>query len=162
MESWKLVWRKGFVPNLTESHLQALKKALETDDTRLIQGATTTPPPLMCVQDWPVEAADALGFMGWQGSDLETVGQVEEFFAKLCFEADQKLEEPAACRWFLNWFDDTPRDEMRKELLHEIKVNLGEACTMYEPQVLYHCLDPQCKFCLSGGKVAEATRRMVN
>lgn len=90
------------------------------DDPRLTQGSTTTPPPLMAVQDWPVEAACALGFCGWQGEDLESVGQVEEFFARACFEADQKLGEPAACRWFLNWFDDTPRTQMRKELAEEV------------------------------------------
>jgi hypothetical protein len=80
----------------------------------------------MCVQDWPVEAACALGFCGWQGDHLETVGEVEEFFAKLCFEADQRIGEPAACRWFLNWFDDTPRNVMRQELLNEVKLALAE------------------------------------
>jgi hypothetical protein len=80
----------------------------------------------MCVQDWPVEAACALGFCGWQGEELETVGQVEEFFARLCFEADQRLGEPAACRWFLNWFDDTPRADMRRELLGEVERALAE------------------------------------
>lgn len=132
---------------MNEKHLSALKQALEADDIRLVQGATTTPPPLMCVQSWPVEAADALGYMGWQGSNLETVGQVEEFFAKMCFEADQKLGEPAACRWFLNWYDDTPRDEMRRDLLHEVKVALGEACSFHDQGNPYLCIDPSCKCC---------------
>ncbi len=126
MESWRLVWRDGFVPVVSTAGLEALADALRGDDPRLTQGSTTTPPPLMCVQDWPVEAACALGFCGWQGEDLETVGQVEEFFARLCFEADQRLGEPAACRWFLNWFDDTPRDEMRCELLTEVERALAE------------------------------------
>jgi hypothetical protein len=124
METWRMVWRKGLVPVLTTEGLFALREALESDDHRLVQGATTTPPPLMCVQDWPVEAACALGFCGWQGDGLETVGRVEEFFAKCCFEADQRLGEPAACRWFLNWFDDAPRDEMRRELLAEVELTL--------------------------------------
>ncbi len=47
-----------------------------SDDPRLTQGSTTTP-PLMCVQDWPVEAACVLGFCGWQGDGLETVAEVE-------------------------------------------------------------------------------------
>jgi hypothetical protein len=91
-----------------------------------VQGATTTPPPLLCVQDWPVEACCALGFCGWQGEALCTVGEVEEHFAKCCFEADQRLGEPAACRWFLNWFDDTPRDDMRRELLAEVELALTD------------------------------------
>jgi hypothetical protein len=33
---------------------------------------------------------------------------------------DQELGEPAAVRYLLNWFDDTPRDEMRINLGLEI------------------------------------------
>ena len=126
MESWRQVWRDGFVPVISTSGLEALRDALSSDDPRLMQGSTTTPPPLMCVQDWPVEAACALGYCGWQGDELATVGEVEEFFARTCFEADQRLGEPAACRWFLNWFDDTPRAEMRRELLAEVERVLDE------------------------------------
>ncbi len=126
MESWRIVWRDGFVPVLSTVGLMSLRDALRSDDPRLVQGATTTPPPLMCVQDWPVEACCALGFCGWQGDALNTVGEVEEHFAKCCFEADQRLGEPAACRWFLNWFDDTPRNEMRRELLAEVELALAE------------------------------------
>jgi hypothetical protein len=64
--------------------------------------------------------------MGWQGEELKTVGEVEEFFARACFDADQRLGEPAACRWFLNWFDDTPRNRMRHELLEEIELELNK------------------------------------
>ena len=126
MESWRFVWREGFVPVLSTPGLQALRQALLTDDHRLTQGSTTTPPPLMCVQDWPVEGACALGICGWLGDGLETVGQVEEHFARCCFEADQRLGEPAACRWFLNWFDDTPRSRMRHELQAEVERALSE------------------------------------
>lgn len=125
MESWRLVWRDGFAPCMKTEGLKVLAEALKSDDPRLIQGATTCPPPLMCVQDWPVEACCALGFCGWQGDALNTVGEVEEHFAKCCFEADQRLGEPAACRWFLNWFDDTPRTEMRRELLAEVELALS-------------------------------------
>jgi hypothetical protein len=77
----------------------------------------------MCVQDLPVEAACAIGFCGTVengGFGAATVGAVEEFFARTCFEADQRLGEPAACRHLLNWFDDMPRDEMRRQLLAEV------------------------------------------
>ena len=125
MESWRKVWREGVAPLVSTEALVALRKGLLNDDARLVQGATTTPPPLQCVQDWPVEAACALGYCGWQGDGLETVAEVEEFFARMCFEVDQRLGEPAACRWFLNWFDETPRDEMRRELLGEVMVALS-------------------------------------
>ena len=134
MESWRIVWRDGFVPVLPREGLEALAKALREDDPRLTQGRTTTPPPLMCVQDWPVEAACALGFCGAatlggfkdDGPGAATVGDVEEFFAKACFDADQRLGEPASCRFWLNWFDDSPRAEMRRELLAEVELALAE------------------------------------
>ncbi len=129
MESWRKVWREGLAPLLSTTSLETLRRALLSDDPRLLQGATTTPPPLQCVQDWPVEAACALGFCGWQGEGLETVAEVEEFFARMCFEIDQRLGEPAACRWFLNWFDETPRQEMRTLLLGEINHTLAERQT---------------------------------
>ena len=125
MDSWRKVWRDGLAPLISTAGLEALATALHDDDARLLQGATTTPPPLQCVQDWPVEAACALGYCGWQGEGLESVAEVEEYFARLCFEVDQRLGEPAACRWFLNWFDETPRDEMRRLLLAEVNRSLA-------------------------------------
>ena len=125
MDSWRKVWRDGLAPLISTAGLEALATALHDDDARLLQGATTTPPPLQCVQDWPVEAACALGYCGWQGEGLESVAEVEEYFARLCFEVDQRLGEPAASRWFLNWFDETPRDEMRSLLLAEVNRTLA-------------------------------------
>lgn len=120
MELWRKTWRDGIAPLLSGKALMALRKALAEDDPRLQQGVTTTPPPLMCVQDWPVEGACALGYCGWQGEGLETVGEVEEFFARACYEIDARMGEPAGCRWFLIWHDETPREEMRASLLIEV------------------------------------------
>ena len=150
MESWRNTWRKGVAPLLSTESLDALRSALVNDDTRLLQGATCTPPPLQCVQDWPVEAACALAYCGvrelggfsvngtWATDECPvipdrsvtrcaaTVAEVEEGFARMCFEIDKAMGEPAACRWFLNWFDDTPRDEMRRELLVEVQRALAQ------------------------------------
>ncbi len=124
METWRKVWREGLVPQLSTVGLVALRNGLRNDDVHLIQGATTCPPPLPCVQNWAVEGACVLGYCGWRGDGLETIAEVEEFFARACFETDQVLGEPAACRWFLNWYDDTPRDEMRRLLLDEVELTL--------------------------------------
>ncbi len=137
MDTWRKVWRNGFVPVLSSFGLVQLREALEYDDLRLVQGATTSPPPLLCVQDWPVEACCALGYCGWQGDGLTTVGEVEEFFARCCFEADERLGEPAACRWFLNWFDDTPREEMLRALLAEVELALDERIPRALPAMEY-------------------------
>lgn len=139
MESWRHVFRKGIVPLVTVDQLEALRVALRDDDPRLIQGATTQPPPLVCVQDWPCEAGDAIAFMGavslggfHSSPDAATVGEVEEFFARMCFECDQIRGEPAGCRYFLNWFDGTPRDEMRRELLREVTIAIAATPNIYE------------------------------
>lgn len=131
IEQWRRVWRDGFAPGLSTKGLTVLREALKTDDPRLTQGSTTTPPTLMCVRDLPVEAACVLGYYGWKGEDFETVGEVEDFFNRICFEADERLGEPAAYRWFLSWFDDTPRDEMRRELLDEVVLELRKRSELY-------------------------------
>jgi len=124
MEAWQKVWRIGLEPQLSDLALGALLTALEEDDGRLLQGATTSPPPLPCVQDWPVEACCGISWCGWQGEGLQLVGQVEEYFARTCFKADEILDEPAACRHCLKWFDDTPRAEMRHLLAAEVKSSI--------------------------------------
>jgi hypothetical protein len=129
MEAWRQVWREGVAPQLSTTGLKALQKALHADDERLLQGATTSPPPLHCVRDWAVEGACVIGYCGWQGDGLQTVSEVEEFFAQVCFEVDKALGEPAACRWFLNWFDDNPRPEVRALLLAEVNRTLAERYT---------------------------------
>jgi len=126
MESWRKVWREGMAPQLSTAGLQALARGLIADDERLMQGSTTAPPPLQCMQECAVEGACGVGYCAWQGDGLKTVGEVEEFFARICFETDQHFGEPTACRWFLNWFDDTPRDEMRRLLLPEVQLALAQ------------------------------------
>lgn len=119
------MWRQGFAKVLPTKGLQGLLTALESNDVRLHQGLTTSPPPLLCAQDWPCEGADAIGFVGWAEQDMDaTVGEVEEFFAKVCFDSDQLTGGPADCRYVLNFWDDTPRGEARRELAHEVKLVL--------------------------------------
>lgn len=120
---WRKVWREGVVPNLTETNLRNLKAALERDDAALCQGETTCPPPLACLSQAPCEKACALGYCGLSDG-LQTVGEVEEFFARMCKAIDDRMGELAACRWFLNWFDDTPRNQMCRELIEEINLAL--------------------------------------
>jgi hypothetical protein len=125
MESWRKVFRDGLAPLLSDAGLAALRAALAADDVRLLQGQTTTPAPMQCVQDWPCEAACPIGYAAWKGDGLETVAEVEEFFAICCFKVDQALGEPAACRWWLNHWDETPRAEAIRELLPEVDRELA-------------------------------------
>lgn len=123
MESWRKVFREGLAPLLDDDELEILKGALERDDPTLIQGATTNPPPLICMQDWPVEGACPISYMHWK-TGLDTVGGVEEAFAQTCFEIDKRLNEPSGCRWFINWVDDSPRKVVIRELLAEVVTEL--------------------------------------
>ena len=127
MELWQKVFHEGVAPCVGQESLTALRRALDQDDNRLVQGRTTIPPPLACALDWPVEAACALGFCHWKGEDGVTVRETDEQVARWCFEIDQTMGEPAAVRHFLNWADSSPRDEMRKALIEEIDLALGRA-----------------------------------
>jgi hypothetical protein len=125
--NWQDVFRRGVAPQLPTEGLSALRTALIKNDRRLIQGAITMPPPLQCVQDWPCEMACSIAFCCAfaDNGTLKQVGEVEEFFANVCFQCDQTLGEAAACRWFLNWHDETERDEMRAALLVEVDAEIG-------------------------------------
>lgn len=124
MESWRLVWRQGLAPVLPTRGLEALLGALERDDPQLTQGQTTLPPPSMAVQDWPCAAADAIGFAVWKGDARTSIGEVEEGFAKACFDCDQRMGQGAACGYFLNFWDHTPRAEAFDQLANEVRLVL--------------------------------------
>ncbi len=132
MADWRRVWRVS-APLFTTVALESLSHALRNDEPRLLQGATTTPPPLSSVQDWPVEAACLWGYCavtdhgGWGEAK---VGEVEEAFAKVCFQVDQLLQEPAGCRWLLNVYDDWPRSEMIANLLPEVERELASRAAL--------------------------------
>jgi hypothetical protein len=124
-QAWQLAWR-AFLPSLPTAGLDALATALADDEPFLIQNATTFPPPLECASDWAIAAACAVALAVWKGHGLTTVGEVEEAFALACAAADDRLGAPAACRYFLNWFDETDRAAMRRALLAEVERNLAE------------------------------------
>jgi hypothetical protein len=126
MENWRNVWRAGLAPLLSAAELEALRQALARDDARLIQHATCNPPPSEIFREEEIEGACALGFCGWRADGFQTVGEVEAFFIRTCVAADEALGEPAACRHFLNWFDETPRADMRRQLLQEVHRELNQ------------------------------------
>lgn len=124
MEPWRKCWREGFAPALPTEGLLALQQGILDNDPFLIQGATTNPPPMQCVLDLPAESACAVAYCGWK-TGLTTVGEVEEFFARACFEADKSLQEAAGSRFWLNYWDEQPRDLVIVELLEEVRLELA-------------------------------------
>ncbi len=125
MESWRSCWRRGIAPQLSTSGLEALRKGLIDDDPKLLQGATTSPPPLQCVEDWPCERACPLGYPAMQTGSV-TVRQVERAFSRLCEGAEKTMKEVAPARQLITWWDNTPRQTARVELLAEVNRSLAE------------------------------------
>ena len=121
LATWQRVWREAVAPQLSTAALLALERGLRTDDPALVQGCTTSPPPLQCVEDWPCEGACLMCYGPWRAEELGTVREVEEVFARLCFEADQRLGEPAGIRWLLSEYDQWLRAEMIRNLLPEVQ-----------------------------------------
>lgn len=125
MEQWRQVWRTGIAPQLAVEHLECLMTALVEDSPRMCQGYTTKPETLQCYADFPVDQACPLGICG-MGVGLVTVEEVEEFFARIALKCDELIGVVGSVRWFTNWADDNPREEVRRELLIEVQRTLAE------------------------------------
>lgn len=128
-------WKDGFAVDLCYDQLVILRDALARgDESRLLQGLSTAPQPLRGNLDRSIVAADAVVYPHWRYTFgmfgvVETVGAASEAFAACCFNADQYLGEPAACRAFLNFWDDTPREEAFPALLAAVKEVIAERAT---------------------------------
>jgi hypothetical protein len=124
---WQWAWREGVAPQLSTAGLEALQKALESDDPALIQGQNLLPPPLQGRESDQVIAACAIGFAAWKGDcpACAPLGEIGCRFAKVCYEADQRLREPGAVHYFLIQYDSWTREEMRRNLLLEVGVALA-------------------------------------
>jgi hypothetical protein len=126
MKPWQSCWRNGIAPLLTPAGLASLRAALADDDPRLLQGATTEPLPIGLFANEPVEGACAIAFSMWHGSGLDRVGPLHRAFRRLCASADDLLDQQLGTIAFLNWYDETPRAEMRRELLAELDLMTAE------------------------------------
>jgi len=120
-QPWFRVFVDGFAPNMSAAELEALRDGLLADDSRILQGTTTNPLPLLCVSEWPCEGACPFAYVEMAMQDAmgmqATVGECEQRFAQLCYGADALLGDRSGCRHLLNWIDSTPRAEMIRNLL---------------------------------------------
>jgi hypothetical protein len=126
MVHWQQIWRLGIAPQLSAAAIRSLRRGLSTNDRRLVQGRTSNPPALLGLEDAEVEAACAIGYAGWQGEGHDTVGSLNAYFEHICSAADTALGEPCASRHFLDWFDATPREVMRRALAAEIEQHMAK------------------------------------
>jgi hypothetical protein len=126
MNSWRKVFRDGIAPQLSTPALEELRKALSGDDPALLQGQTTAPLPCPDNDSLPVAGACPIALAGWRGEGLETVAEVEDYFARIVLGSDQALGQPASCRYFFHFADAVDRQTFRRELLAEVTQVLTE------------------------------------
>lgn len=126
IEPWRRVWRDGLGPQFSPTSLVILRGGLLQDDPRLLQRATAHPEPSPLFSADAIEGCCALGFGAWQSGALQRIGDLATFFNHLCSTADDRLGELAGCRYFLDWYDQTPRPVMRHELLGEVNRLLND------------------------------------
>jgi hypothetical protein len=141
LPAWQRAWRTGFAPFIATGGLEALRRALWEDDRRLIQNCTTQPPPLCTFEDCPAVCGCALAICG-MGEGLTTVGQLDDYFHRLCRQAEEALGWETGPSVFLNYFDDTPRERMRAELLEEVSRELErrqESEPEHEEKLCFAC-----------------------
>jgi len=128
LSNWLLAWRLGFARVLSDEALRAIEDALYRDSAALIQRRTTSPDPVISNADEPCTGACLVSYGGLAGHKLLTVGQVERYFAACCQAAsvllDEHFHDTLCFQYFLNWFDDTPRDEVRAAMLAEVRLEL--------------------------------------
>lgn len=125
MELWRKVWQQGLAPQISTKGLIALMEALERDFPTLIQHSTTMPPPSEIFAGDPCEGACPIGYTGWQSQEnCHTVAEVEAYFVRVCLACDDVFNELAAVRYWLNFWDETPREVARAALLPEVRDEL--------------------------------------
>ena len=124
MENWRMAWRRGIAPQLSEHDLRVLGKAIYSDDPRLLHGVVCRPVPGRDSGDCPVLGACAIGYCAAFARGMTLVGEVEEWFSTVIREADERLMcGSAAC--FLNFWDHGPFGKVRLDLLAEIETELA-------------------------------------
>jgi hypothetical protein len=126
-ESWRRTWRVGIAPLLSTDGLEALERALATDDPCLIQQNTLRPAygdESDESDDPAVYKACAIALCGWRGDGKKHRGELLGWFAAMLKRVEEAMGEPRAAVHFLEWYDVTPRQEMRRQLLPEVRREL--------------------------------------
>lgn len=119
------IFREGLAPILSLEGLLALERAMETDDPRLLQGGTTEPPPFSFCADWKPARACLIALPYWLGDGLETLGEIEEAFARTCHEIHLRTGIINAAGELLTPYDTMPREEMIATFLPEVKAAIA-------------------------------------
>lgn len=130
------VWRYAISPLMDTTQLNALLKALRSNDHRLLQGRTALPPVGNSNKATLCRGACPVGFCGLAGG-LKTVAEVEAFFFAVCNTVAANMPGTCSpCRFFLAWWDESDREEARTQLADLIEQGLLEREAVIEAGML--------------------------
>lgn len=127
-EKWRRVWR-ALAPTLLDEALTALQEVLETDSPRLLQGQTCRGEPLPdgggafrpdVEVTWGCPLALCAVAEGRASGRRVTVAEVQDWIAHVARDVERVINEDFVIRRLLVWIDETPRAQMRAELLEEV------------------------------------------
>jgi hypothetical protein len=123
--TWQECFR-AWAPHAPLPGLVALAEALRSDDPALVQEHTAVPRPSWAAEDAasipppgdiPCKGACAIGYVGWRGEALGSILDVEDWFNEACKLIDSTTRESCACRHLIRFWDDTERNQARRQLL---------------------------------------------
>jgi hypothetical protein len=118
--TWDDVFRRGVASAMTTAELEALADGLRVDDPALVQGATYVPDPYGIGRARPCACIGgcAIGYAAWKSGRAWT-HEVSGRFDEVALACNRLLggEVAASVRFFTAFFDERPRDEVRRELL---------------------------------------------
>jgi hypothetical protein len=123
---WRETLTRGILPALPLAGVEALLRALDDDDPRLLRLAEVEPPALPATGDWPAVAADPVAFACWHGLGLTTARQVSDAWSEALYQCSLRLKTPAASAPWLDWWDTREDAAARnRELAAEVRGWLG-------------------------------------
>lgn len=125
MEAWRYCLQHGLLPLLEADTIGAMLAALQGG--QVAPGDTCIPEPLQANADLPVTECCIMalpGLLAHGGFGQATVGQVETAFARLCGQVDARLGQPAATRYLINWFDETPPAVSLPLVAEELRIEI--------------------------------------
>lgn len=131
MEKWRRAWRLRVGPRVPLSNLRRFHKLLETNSSKLIQGRWFGEDGGGCAMShfwaWgskPRQISNQIGIA------VYSIQDILNFFVQL-----RKFgkNEPVSFFEFMTWFDATPRDEMIRQLLPEVKRSIALRTKQHQP-----------------------------
>ena len=117
MEKWRRVWRdRDRAAAVTSRFARSAIGSCSATIAGCCKASSPRRRRWMPTPIAPSSAAVPSVLCGWLGEGRTSVGAVEEYFTAICEAADAAFGEPAACRFFFNWFDDSPRRDAPRDV----------------------------------------------